>query len=235
MPSDAQPEHDRDLDALAAPPAVAADIFGDRLNLAADYWRILATDGIDHGLMGPREIPRLWDRHILNCGVLGELISERAKVIDIGSGAGLPGVPLAIARRDLSITLIEPLLRRSTFLERTTEALSLDNVTVVRGRAEEKSVRGTVGLADVVTSRAVAPLERLSKWSAPLVRPGGRMIAIKGSSAAEEIERDRSVVGRSGITDLSVRTCGERFLDTPTTVITGTKSERSRSGRAGRR
>lgn len=235
MPSDAQSEHDHDLDALAVPPAAAEDVFGERLNMATDYWRILATDGIDHGLMGPREVPRLWDRHILNCGVLGELIADLARVIDIGSGAGLPGVPLAIARPDLSITLIEPLLRRSTFLERTTTALALDNVTVVRGRAEEKAVRAEVGLADVVTSRAVAPLERLAKWSAPLVRPGGQMIAIKGSSAAEEIERDRALVGRSGIGDLSVRTCGDRHLETPTTVIVGTKSERSRSGRSGRR
>ncbi|MFE0751808.1 16S rRNA (guanine(527)-N(7))-methyltransferase RsmG [Gordonia sp. NPDC058843] len=235
MPSDAEPEHDHDLDALAVPPAAAADVFGERLSLAEDYWRILATDGIDHGLMGPREVPRLWDRHILNCGVLGELISNGQRVIDIGSGAGLPGVPLAVARPDLVITLVEPLLRRSTFLERTISALALDNVTVVRGRAEEKSVRTEVGPADVVTSRAVAPLERLAKWSAPLVRPGGRMIAIKGSSAAEEIERDRAVVGRSGIAELSVQTCGDRYLETPTTVIVGTKNERARSGRSGRR
>ncbi len=127
----------------------------------------------------------------------------------------------------MSITLIEPLLRRSTFLERAVETLGLENVRVVRGRAEERSVRAEVGLADVVTSRAVAPLERLSKWSAPpLVRAGGRMIAIKGSSAAEEIERDRALVGRSGISDLRVVTCGE-VLETPTTVVVGTKTERS--------
>ncbi|MDF6103136.1 16S rRNA (guanine(527)-N(7))-methyltransferase RsmG [Gordonia hongkongensis] len=235
MPSDAQPGHEHDLDALAVAPDIATDVFGERVALAVDYWRVLATDGIDHGLMGPREVPRLWDRHILNCGVLGELISDGSRVIDIGSGAGLPGIPLAIARPDLSITLIEPLLRRSTFLDRAAAALSLDNVIVIRGRAEEKAVRAVVEPADVVTSRAVAPLERLAKWSAPLVRPGGQMIAIKGSSAAEEIERDRAVVGRSGITELTVHTCGDRVLETPTTVIVGTKTERSRGGRSGRR
>ncbi|KAF0971264.1 MULTISPECIES: 16S rRNA (guanine(527)-N(7))-methyltransferase RsmG [Gordonia] len=226
MSSDAQPDDHPDLDALQIPPDTADVVFGERKELAEGYWRILATDGIDHGLMGPREVPRLWDRHILNCAVIEELIDEDEKVFDIGSGAGLPGLPLAIARPDVSITLIEPLLRRSTFLERAVETLGLENVRVVRGRAEERSVRAEVGLADVVTSRAVAPLERLSKWSAPLVRAGGRMIAIKGSSAAEEIERDRALVGRSGISDLRVVTCGE-VLETPTTVVVGTKTERS--------
>lgn len=226
MSSDAQPDDHPDLDALQTPPDTADVVFGERKDLAEGYWRILATDGIDHGLMGPREVPRLWDRHILNCAVIEELIDEDEKVFDIGSGAGLPGLPLAIARPDVSIALIEPLLRRSTFLERAVETLGLENVRVVRGRAEERSVRAEVGLADVVTSRAVAPLERLSKWSAPLVRAGGRMIAIKGSSAAEEIERDRALVGRSGISDLRVVTCGE-VLETPTTVVVGTKTERS--------
>ncbi len=235
MPPDTPRSDPQDPDAAAPPPPAAAEVFGVRVDLASAYWAILATDGIEHGLMGPREVPRLWDRHILNCGVLGELIDPDSTVFDVGSGAGLPGIPLAIARPDLAVTLIEPLLRRSSFLERATERLGLDNVSVVRGRAEEKSVRSSVGLADVVTSRAVAPLERLAKWSAPLVRGGGRMIAIKGSSAAEEIERDRAVVGRTGMSDLAVAVCGDRYLDTPTTVIIGTKLERARGGRSGRR
>lgn len=235
MPPDTPPNEQEDREASARPPAAAEGVFGARVEVASAYWTILATDGIEHGLMGPREVPRLWDRHILNCGVLGELIGADATVFDVGSGAGLPGIPLAIARPDLTITLIEPLLRRSSFLERATTSLDLDNVSVVRGRAEEKSVRASVGLADVVTSRAVAPLERLAKWSAPLVRGGGRMIAIKGSSAAEEIERDRAVVGRTGVSDLTVAVCGDRYLDTPTTVIIGTKSERARGSRSGRR
>lgn len=234
MSADAQPEDHSDLDAFQVPPGSARGVFGDRLELAEGYWRILATDGIDHGLIGPREVPRLWDRHILNCAVVAELIPDGVNVFDIGSGAGLPGVPLAIARPDLEITLIEPLLRRSTFLERTVEALGLTNVRVVRGRAEEKAVRSEVGTAEVVTSRAVAPLERLAKWCAPLVAAGGRMIAIKGSSAADEIERDRAVVGRTGITDLRVSTCGES-LETPTTVVIGTKTEAVRSKKSRRR
>ncbi|MEO9330640.1 16S rRNA (guanine(527)-N(7))-methyltransferase RsmG [Gordonia aurantiaca] len=234
MSEDAQPEDQHDLEALRVPPSAAQGVFGDRLELAECYWNILATDGIDHGLMGPREVPRLWDRHILNCAVISEVIDDAVRVFDIGSGAGLPGLPLAITRPDLEITLIEPLLRRSTFLERAVTTLGLTNVQVVRGRAEEKVVRAEVGLADVVTSRAVAPLERLAKWSAPLIRTGGRMIAIKGSSAAEEIERDRATVGRAGISGLRVSTCGES-LETPTTVVIGTKTEVAGSKKSRRR
>ncbi|MDL9936615.1 16S rRNA (guanine(527)-N(7))-methyltransferase RsmG [Gordonia sp. ABSL1-1] len=232
--------HDEDNVQADAPPTVgdhpdpapdcAVVVFGDRLDLAVAYHRILATDGIDHGLMGPREIPRLWDRHILNCAVIADVIERDERVVDIGSGAGLPGIPLAIARPDLRIVLLEPLLRRSTFLERTVEALGLD-VRVLRGRAEEKAVLSAISGADVVTSRAVAPLERLSKWSAPLVRDGGRMVAIKGSSAAEEIERDAAVVGRYGISGLRVQVCGVDVLPSPTTVVVGTKSASGGSGR----
>lgn len=209
-------------------PAAAADVFGDRvfgarLNLAQEYRDILATDGIVQGLIGPREVERLWVRHILNCAVIGEVIAPGSTVIDIGSGAGLPGIPLAIARADLTITLVEPLLRRSTFLESVVTRLGLTGVRVVRGRAEEKAVRDDIGTADIVTSRAVAPLDRLAGWSAPLVKPGGAMIAIKGSSAADEIERDRAGVERRGLIRLRVAVCGERFLDDPTTVVIGDK------------
>lgn len=211
-----------------SPPPAAAAVFGARAELAGRYHSALATDGVTLGLIGPREVPRLWERHILNCAVLGELITEGTSVVDIGSGAGLPGVPLAIARPDLSITLVEPLLRRSDFLHRIVDELGLD-VRVVRGRAEEKTVRADVGGADVVTSRAVAPLERLAKWSAPLIAEGGRLVAIKGSSAAEEIERDKALVGRTGISDLHVETCGSDVLEVATTAVVGTK--RGRDGR----
>ena len=204
-------------------PPAATGVFGDRLNLAQDYRDILATEGIVQGLIGPREVDRLWTRHVLNCAVIGEVIAPGSTVIDIGSGAGLPGIPLAIARPDLSVTLVEPLLRRSTFLDSVIARLGLDGVRVVRGRAEEKSVRAEIGTADVVTSRAVAPLERLAGWSAPLVASGGVMVAIKGSSAAEEIERDKAVVEKRGLTRLRVVTCGTRFLDDPTTVVVGDK------------
>ncbi|MGV9792607.1 16S rRNA (guanine(527)-N(7))-methyltransferase RsmG [Gordonia sp. NPDC003422] len=213
------------IEMSATPPATAAGVFGDRLELAQAYHRILATDGIDHGLIGPREIPRLWDRHILNCAVIEEQIGQGEAVVDIGSGAGLPGIPLAIVRPDLEVVLLEPLLRRSTFLERAVDELGLP-VRVVRGRAEERVVRDELGGRDVATSRAVAPLERLSKWSAPLIRPGGRLVAIKGASAADEIERDAAAVGRAGIGGLHVELCGEAILPSPTTVVVGVRSER---------
>ena len=138
-------------------PAVAARVFGDNLDKSVRYHDLLATTGSVRGFIGPREVPRLWDRHVLNCAIIGEAMPQDASVADIGSGAGLPGIPLALARPDLSITLIEPLLKRSTFLLEVVEELQLDNVTVVRGRAEEKAIKAEVGTVDVVTSRAVAP------------------------------------------------------------------------------
>ena len=158
--------------AAPPPPPAARDIFGDRLAAAEEYADTLATVGIERGLIGPGETERLWDRHILNCAALAELISPGERVADIGSGAGLPGIPLALARPQLGITLIEPLLRRADFLRETAAALGLD-ITVVRGRAEDRTVRNEVGLFDVVTSRAVAPLDRLAKWSVPWLNPAG--------------------------------------------------------------
>lgn len=219
-------EPDQPVDVGTAIPAAADVVFGERADVAARYREILATDGITQGLIGPREIPRLWDRHILNCAVVGELMGEAESVIDIGSGAGLPGIPLAIARPDLSVTLVEPLLRRATFLERTVTELGLA-ITVIRGRAESREVRDSVGPADVVTSRAVAPLARLAGWSAPLIRDRGRMLALKGSSAADEIDRDSAAVGRTGLVNLRVETCGAEVLGTETTVLVGDKIEAS--------
>lgn len=215
-------------------PEVAGEIFGDRLPLADEYARVLTDQGVLRGLIGPREIPQLWTRHLLNSAVLSEVIENDATVIDIGSGAGFPGVPLAIARPDLAVTLIDPLLRRTTFLDEIVEALSLENVTVVRGRAEEKAVLKKVEPADVVTSRAVAPLERLARWSAPLIRGGGRLVALKGRSAADEIARDWERVLRLGIRDLRVEQCGT-MLETPTTLIVGQRIESGRDKRAARK
>ncbi|MBB4134122.1 16S rRNA (guanine(527)-N(7))-methyltransferase RsmG [Gordonia humi] len=156
-------------------------------------------------------------------------------MFDIGSGAGLPGIPLAIAKPNVRITLIEPLLRRTAFLEEVVAHLSVDNVTVTRGRAEEKAVIAHVGTADVVTSRAVAPLARLAGWSAPLIRVGGRLVALKGRSVGEEIERDRSAVRKLGIVDLTVAQCGVDVLDEPTTLLVGSRVETERDAAAARR
>lgn len=193
--------------------------FSDRADVAEQYHAWLAEHATVRGLIGPREVPRLWDRHILNCAALADVIPEGAVVADIGSGAGLPGIPLAIARPDVSVILVEPLLRRTTFLDEVVADLGLSNVTVLRGRAEEKAVRKEVGLVDVVTSRAVAPLGKLAGWSLPLVKTGGHMIAMKGSSAAEEIERDAKQIRRSKGESPRIVEVGKGLLDTPTYVV----------------
>src|SRR6476469_4777664 len=198
-------------------PDVARRVFpSGRLPLAEEYARLLATDGVVRGLIGPREAPRLWDRHLVNCALLGDLVPEGASVCDIGSGAGLPGLVLAIARPDLSITLVEPLLRRTTFLSEVVEALSLDRVEVVRGRAEALHGARTF---DVVTSRAVAPLDRLLGWSMPLVAPTGALVAMKGSSVEEEIDVAEAVLRRWGCGTPEVRVLGEGLVSSPTYAL----------------
>lgn len=159
-------------------------MLADRLPLAERYAGWLAAAGVDRGLIGPREVPRLWERHLLNCAVVAEAVPDGVRLADIGSGAGLPGLVLAVARPDLHITLVEPLLRRTTFLDEVVADLGLVNVAVVRGRAEE--LHGSASF-DVVTSRAVAPLPRLLAWSMPLVAPGGMFLAMKGSSVDDEL------------------------------------------------
>lgn len=170
----------------------------ERLPLIEAYAASLADAGTVRGLIGPREVPRLWERHLLNCAVLGEAVPEDVSVCDIGSGAGLPGIVLAIARPDLEVTLVEPLLRRTTYLNEVVAELSLDNVEVVRGRADALHGRRTF---DVVTSRAVAPLDRLLEWSMPLVADAGLLVAMKGASALDEVEAARPVLARLGCTE----------------------------------
>ncbi len=150
------------------------------------YVDLLASVGTVRGLIGPREVPRLWDRHIRNCAAVAPAFPQGARVADVGSGAGLPGLVLALARPDLHVTLIEPLLRRTTFLSEVVADLQLTTVDVVRARAEEHD-----DTFDVVTSRAVAPLEKLLRWCLPLCRPGGIVLALKGSSAEEELAAAR--------------------------------------------
>lgn len=211
-------KHHDDLSDLTTP-AAASTVFGDNLERAERYTHWLATAGIERGLIGPREVPRLWDRHVLNSAVLGEAIPEGARIVDVGSGAGLPGIPLAIARPDLRVQLVEPLLRRTTFLSEVVEDLGLHNVEVIRGRAEEPAVMDQVKGADVVTSRAVAPLGKLTRWSLPLVRKGGSMRALKGSSVSEELVRDAKEIKKAGGGKGEVLTVGAEVLEQATHVV----------------
>lgn len=203
---------------LGPTPASAEKVFGERLNLAEAYASTLSTKGIERGLIGPREVGRIWERHVLNSAVLGEAIPHGARVIDVGSGAGLPGIPLSIARPDLDVILLEPLLRRTRFLDEVSVELGL-SVRVVRGRAEDGDIVRSIGGADVVTSRAVAPLGKLAAWSLPLVKVGGSMRALKGASVSEEIERDAQQIARSGGGKASVELVGEGVLEEPTHVV----------------
>jgi len=179
------------------------------------YADLLATDGVVRGLIGPREVARLWSRHLANCAVLEELVPEGAVVADVGSGAGLPGLPLAIVRSDVRVVLVEPLLRRATFLGEAVEALGLgDRVEVLRGRAEEQKLA-----VDVVTARAVAPLDRLAGWTLPLARVGGILLALKGEGAADEVAASHTALERLGGGNAEVLTCGAGVVDPPTTVV----------------
>jgi 16S rRNA (guanine527-N7)-methyltransferase len=223
---------------VVAPPEAAADLFGPRFATAQRYAEILAGAGVECGLIGPRELGRLWDRHLLNSAAVAELLECGEQVADIGSGAGLPGIPLALARPDLRITLIEPLLRRSDFLREVTAELEID-VAVIRGRAEDKSVQRQVGEMDAVVSRAVASLDKLTKWSVPLLKPDGRMVALKGERAEEEIRIHRRVMTSLGVVDVRVMRCGEDYLEPPATVVVArcgkTRPVGNRPKRTGRR
>ncbi|HEY9475709.1 MAG TPA: 16S rRNA (guanine(527)-N(7))-methyltransferase RsmG [Mycobacteriales bacterium] len=194
-------------------------MFGSRFAEVVRYVELLATDGLTRGLVGPREVPRLWDRHVLNCAALTELIGPDEAVVDVGSGAGLPGIVLALARPDLHVVLVESLARRTAFLDECRVALRLENVSVHRGRAEDRDTVAAVGRVDVVTSRAVAPLDRLAAWCLPLLRTGGRMLAVKGASAETEVEKYTGAVARLGGTRIEVRRCGVGMVEPPTTVI----------------
>ncbi|GAB1512029.1 16S rRNA (guanine(527)-N(7))-methyltransferase RsmG [Actinophytocola sp. KF-1] len=206
------------------PPETATTVFGDALTAAAQFAELLAAVGVERGLIGPREVERLWDRHLLNSAVIADAIPEGARVVDLGSGAGLPGVPLCIARPDLHITLLEPMARRVAWLTEVVDTLSL-SASVVRGRAEEPAIKQQLAGADVVIARAVAPLARLWGWSAPLLRRGGRLVALKGESAAEEVARDGGAVTRAGGSLPVVERCGADVLAVPTTIIVVTRAD----------
>lgn len=189
-------------------PDQAASVFGDRLPLAERYAEHLATAGVERGLLGPREVPNLWPRHLFNCAAVAELIPQAEPLSDVGSGAGLPGLVLAIRRPDIAVTLIEPSLRRTTFLDEVIRDLGLaDQVTVVRARAEE-----IAGPRPLVVARAVAPLQKLAKSCWHLLGPGGFLLAMKGRTAAAELERARPHLPRD-VASAAVLSCGQ--LDSP--------------------
>jgi 16S rRNA (guanine527-N7)-methyltransferase len=211
--------------ALPPTPEAAQAVFGARLEQAEQFVAILADTGISHGLIGPRETPRLWDRHVLNCAVVHEAIPQaehRQSVIDVGSGAGLPGLVLAIARPDLDLHLVEPLARRTGWLTGAVAQLGLPNVTVHTARAE--SVWDRLH-APWVTARAVSRIVQLAEWTLPLLEAGGSLLALKGSRAAEELAESRVALTRLGVVDASVDAFGGDVLDEPTLVLRATIGE----------
>jgi 16S rRNA (guanine527-N7)-methyltransferase len=203
------------------PPDVAAQVFGTALPAAIRYADLLVGAGVDRGLIGPRETDRIWDRHLLNCAVVAEGVPAGASVCDVGSGAGLPGLALALARPDLSVLLVEPLERRAEFLQEAIAILGLGQVQVSRTRAEDM---GPVA-ADVVTARAVAPLGKLAGWCLPLLRPGGTLLAVKGARAVDELAAAEFMLRRMGATAWRIAQMGLDVLEVPTTVVVVTAGD----------
>jgi 16S rRNA (guanine527-N7)-methyltransferase len=191
-------------------------VFGPALADAERYARLLAGPAVERGLIGPREVPRLWDRHLLNSAAVAELVPHPCSLIDLGSGAGLPGIVLALLLPDVQVTLLEPMLRRVTFLHECVDSLRLRNTRVVRGRAED--LAGQIS-ADVVTARAVAPLDRLAALALGLVRPGGLVLAVKGAGAAREVAAARAALRRLGVRDVGVLRAGSGKVDPAATVV----------------
>ena len=216
---------------LPLPSAEAIAEFGDHLGPAQRYVELLATDGVTRGLIGPRETARLWDRHLVNCALVAELVPDQGELVDIGSGAGLPGIVLAMLRPRLHVVLLEPLLRRSVFLEECVSALDLPNATVLRARAEEKAASWIS--ADIATARAVAPLDRLVGWAAGLLRPGGQLLAIKGQSAAAELEAAGPVLSGLGVRSAEVLQAGHGRVVSATTIVRVVMGGHGREERAG--
>jgi 16S rRNA (guanine527-N7)-methyltransferase len=204
---------------LEREPAAAAELFGNRIEVARSFTAELARRGEELGLIGPLELPRLWTRHILNSALLAPLLEADGRVADVGSGAGLPGLVLAIARPDVSFTLIEPMERRCDWLNAESERLGLGNVTVLRGRAED--VADSV-VVDQVTARAVSALSKLIPLTVPLVRSGGQLILMKGARVDEEIEKARKVILRKRLADVEVLELGDGVVEETTRVFRAT-------------
>jgi 16S rRNA (guanine527-N7)-methyltransferase len=197
--------------------------------VATEYVARLASDGVARGLIGPREVPRLWERHVLNSAAVAEAVPEGARVVDVGSGAGLPGIPLGLARPDVELTLVEPMARRVEFLEEVVSGLAVPaglRWRVVRGRAEERSVATAVGPVDVVTARAVAPLPRLVGWCRGLMRPGSQLVALVGAKALAELPSLVPELEAAGMRDVHSRAVGAGLGDAATTVVVMTRGAR---------
>ena len=211
------------------PPPVAEEVFGDALPAVLAFVAKLASDGVTRGLIGPREVPRLWERHVLNSAAVAEAVPEGARVVDVGSGAGLPGIPLGLARPDVALTLVEPMARRVEFLQEAVGELADAQRTpwrVLRGRAEERSVAVAVGEVDVVTARAVAPLPRLVGWCRGLLRPGTQLVALVGARALAELPALVPELEAAGMRDIHPRAVGASLGSAATTVVVMTRAGR---------
>ncbi|MGH8861596.1 MAG: 16S rRNA (guanine(527)-N(7))-methyltransferase RsmG [Jatrophihabitantaceae bacterium] len=203
------------------PPQAVAAVFGSRLGLAMRYAELLCGAGVVRGVIGPAESARIWSRHLLNCAAVTELFDQGARVVDVGSGAGLPGIAIALRRPDLRVDLVEPLQRRVAFLTDAVIELGLAaQVRIVRGRAEERATRDVVGQADWITARAVAPLDRLVRWCLPLLATSGRLALLKGASVGDEIEQHRAAMARAGAVNPQLVRCGAGLIEPPVTVVT---------------
>lgn len=208
-------------------------LFGTARPAAERYAEMLADAGVARGLIGPREVPRLWERHLLNCAVVADLLPRAGLVCDVGTGAGLPGLVLALRRPDLEFVLVDSVRRRTEFVAQVVSELRLENVTVRWSRAEQ--LVGAVR-ADAVTARALAPLAKLAQWCVPLTRPGGSVLALKGARAVAELAAAEESLRGLGVTRWSVDQVGGGVLADPTTVVrlriptrpTGIRSPRNR-------
>ena len=199
-----------------AEPKEAQEVFGEHIGEARQYFDLLVRDGDLLGLIGPRELPKLWSRHILNSAVVADLVEDGQLVADVGSGAGFPGIPMAILRPKVKFVLIEPMERRANWLaDVVVPTLGLENVKVLRGRAEDAPLRNY----DVTTARAVSALPKLLRMLVPLTAPGGQVLAMKGSKAQDEIEESRSLAKKLKLDSFEIVTVGENLLVDPTTVV----------------
>ena len=197
-------------------PKEAQEVYGEHIRQARQYFDLLVRDGDLLGLIGPREMPKLWSRHILNSAVVADLVEDGQVVADVGSGAGFPGIPMAILRPNVKFVLIEPMERRANWLaDVVVPTLGLENVKVLRGRAEEAPLRNY----DVTTARAVSALPKLLRMLVPLTAPGGQVLAMKGSKANDEIEESRSLAKKLKLDSFEIVTVGENLLVDPTTVV----------------